>query len=225
MVDLKALVTSFAASVSGRVLDFGCGGAPYRTLFTGCDAYCGADISPGPGADILIRKDGTLDEPDAAFDAILSSQVLEHVAQPERYLQECRRVLKPGGQMLLSTHGMFVEHGCPNDYTRWTGTGLQGLLEACGFRVNKVYKITTDARAAIQTHHYLMMNLRTPSRGGLQMLLAILRRLYAWLARPVLNIMGATLRGCGVVDAASPSNLYVGVAILVTRPDDEPHSA
>jgi SAM-dependent methyltransferase len=218
LTDLRALVATFADSVTGKLLDFGCGGAPYRPLFTKCDAYHGADITPGSDIDYVIQKDGTLDELDDVFDAVLSSQVLEHVTQPDQYLRECHRVLKPGGRMLVSTHGMFVEHACPHDYTRWTGTGIKALLEDSGFDVVQTYKLTTDARAAIQTQHYLMLNWRTPSRGATRVLNGIVRRLYAWLLRPLLNVLGAATRNCSVVEATSPSNLYVGVAALVTKP-------
>ena len=55
-----------------------------------------------------------------SFDAVLSTQVLEHVADPGALPAERFRVLRPGGRLLLSTHGIFVYHPDPDDYWRWT---------------------------------------------------------------------------------------------------------
>ncbi len=61
---------------------------------------------------------------------MLSTQVLEHVTDPRLYLAECHRVLRPGGPLLLSTHGIMVYHPDPVDYWRWTGAGLQRAVTA-----------------------------------------------------------------------------------------------
>ena len=41
--------------------------------------------------------------PDATFDAITSTHVLEHIYDPVRTLNECRRILKPGGKLVILT--------------------------------------------------------------------------------------------------------------------------
>jgi ubiquinone/menaquinone biosynthesis C-methylase UbiE len=52
----------------------------------------------------FIHADGTaLPFKNAAFDLVLSHSVIEHVADPLSYLKEARRVLAPGGAMLLNT--------------------------------------------------------------------------------------------------------------------------
>ena len=66
---------------------------------------------------------------------MLSTQVLEHVRDPQVYLAECMRVLRPGGRLLLSTHGIMVYHPDPVDYWRWTGEGLKRAVEQAGFKV------------------------------------------------------------------------------------------
>jgi SAM-dependent methyltransferase len=57
------------------------------------------------------------------------------VSNPQTYLEECWRVLRPGGKLLLSTHGMMVYHPDPVDYWRWTGAGLIRAVEQAGFVV------------------------------------------------------------------------------------------
>jgi SAM-dependent methyltransferase len=115
-------------------LDFGCGDRPYQSLVEAQGvAYVGADMDGTP--DITIAADGTLDAPDAGYDLLLSFQVLEHVRDLDRYFAEARRVLRPGGQMLLSTHGTWLYHPHPEDHRRWTREGLVAELSGRGFEV------------------------------------------------------------------------------------------
>jgi ubiquinone/menaquinone biosynthesis C-methylase UbiE len=53
----------------------------------------------------LVGTPGTLPLPDASMDGILCYDVFEHVATPGDTLAECRRVLRPGGWMLIGTWG------------------------------------------------------------------------------------------------------------------------
>jgi SAM-dependent methyltransferase len=115
-----------------RVLDYGCGARPYEQWFTaGGAVYRGADIDGEH--EIKIAADGALDVPGASADLVASFQVLEHVWDVARYLQECHRVLVPGGRLLLSTHGTWLYHPHPGDFRRWTVDGLKREVEAAGF--------------------------------------------------------------------------------------------
>jgi SAM-dependent methyltransferase len=120
------------------VLDFGCADQPYRRLLPEAAAYVGADLPGNPFAEIDLAADGTVPVADCAFDAILSTQVLEHVGNPALYLSECYRVLRPGGRLLLSTHGIMIYHPDPVDYWRWTSAGLQRVIEAAGFEIERL---------------------------------------------------------------------------------------
>ena len=117
-----------------RVLDFGCGERPYEAWFTRAGArYRGADID---GAhEVRITPEGALVADDASADVVASFQVLEHVLDVGAYLREARRVLVPGGALLLSTHGTWLYHPHPRDYRRWTVEGLKVDVEAQGFRL------------------------------------------------------------------------------------------
>ena len=119
----------------GKVLDYGCAEMPYRNLLPEHCEYLGADLPGNPDANIEIGSDGVLAVADASVDLVLSSQVLEHVEDPGRYLAECWRVLKPGGTFLLSTHGLMTYHRDPVDYWRWTGEGLQKTVQDSGFQI------------------------------------------------------------------------------------------
>jgi SAM-dependent methyltransferase len=130
--DLKRALDAFATNEALKILDFGCGGSPYRSLFPNSD-YKRADVKQYPGVDFLIDDNGRIDVPDNRFDLVWSTQVAEHVHHPEAYFAEMYRLLKPGGRLVVSTHGSYEDHGCPHDYQRWTPWGLRRDLEKAGF--------------------------------------------------------------------------------------------
>ena len=115
-----------------RILDVGCGDKPYYPFFADAAAeYVGVDVVPGPQVD-LIGGIEAIPVPDASFDLVLCTQVLEHVDDPARAVAELRRVTAPGGRVLLSTHGVQMYHPSPGDYWRWTRTGLEREFTEAG---------------------------------------------------------------------------------------------
>jgi SAM-dependent methyltransferase len=107
-------------TLGGVVLDVGCGGKPYRDWFGQVEKYVGLDVYPGSAVDVLIASDGSWPLPDEHFDVLLSTQVLEHVADLDLTLAETERVLKRGGCAVLSFPFLYNEHGAPQDYRRFT---------------------------------------------------------------------------------------------------------
>jgi SAM-dependent methyltransferase len=219
--DLLELVTAFAAQlpVGARVFDYGCGGAPYDVLFSKCSEYVGADITPGPKVKVAVRPDGLTDEPPASYDALLSTQVLEHAPDPDAYLGEVRRLLRPGGRALISTHGLFEEHGCPYDFTRWTVIGLERICRRAGFEVEASHKLTTRIRGAVQLGHYLAETLKLPgTKTPGSLVLDLARRMHRNLSRPVFNLWASSFKGQGVVAGDDDASVYVGIAVRLRRP-------
>ena len=122
------------ARPSGTVVDYGSGTAPYREVVSPLFSdYVACDIVAGDGVDVVLASDQRLPFEDATVDCVLSVQVLEHVWDVDGYLRECGRVLKPGGRLVLSTHGTWLYHPHPTDYRRWTRDGLIRELTERGF--------------------------------------------------------------------------------------------
>lgn len=132
------------------MLDYGCADVPYRHFFSADANYVAADLIGNTHATLVLNADGTVPVTDESFDAVMSTQVLEHVSDPSRYLSECLRVLRPGGRLLLSTHGVFIYHPDPVDYWRWTCAGLRRVVEDAGFEVERLEGIIGLAATGLQ---------------------------------------------------------------------------
>jgi SAM-dependent methyltransferase len=176
-LDLRDAVLLLAKNQRGRTLDYGCGGSPYREVLPDLRPYVRADIPPGDGLDLVLDGNGLLPrEADGSYDVVISTQVLEHVPDAARYLGEAYRLLRPGGALILTTHGLIPEHGCPHDFYRWTADGLARAMTDAGFVVEENYKLTLDRRAAIYFLNYTMLCLMPGTRRA---------GLFGWMARGV----------------------------------------
>ena len=119
-----------------NILDYGCGDKPYEYLFeNNTEKYIGVDVGSNPKADFNIEPGEKLKFDNDEFDIVLSSQVLEHVEDVDSYINECNRVLRPGGLLFLSTHGTWQYHASPYDYYRWTALGLKTVITKHSFEV------------------------------------------------------------------------------------------
>lgn len=175
---LEPLAAELRVPAAGRVLDYGCADVPYRGWFPPGADYVAADLPGNPDATLELRGDGTVPLADESVDAVLSTQVLEHVTDPARYLAECLRVLRPGGRMLLSTHGLMVYHPDPDDYWRWTGAGLRRAVREAGFEVVRFEGIMGLAASALQLlQDALYHRLPRPLRPALALVLQSLAAL------------------------------------------------
>ena len=100
------IVTALAPS---SLLDLGCGGGFLldRLADRGLTGLTGMDVYDRPGGDRFeyVRGDVTRRLPfeDATFECVVAGEIIEHVPNPDELLREVRRVLVPGGTLILST--------------------------------------------------------------------------------------------------------------------------
>jgi SAM-dependent methyltransferase len=133
------------------LVDYGCGDMPYKPLFEPhINKYIGADLPFNQLAEIKFDPGGKIDLKNDYADVVLSTQVLEHVENPELYLNECFRILKNDGILILSTHGYWIYHPTPNDYWRWTSSGLKKILVKAGFEISGFRGIVSRPSMGIQ---------------------------------------------------------------------------
>jgi SAM-dependent methyltransferase len=126
---LQAQAAELETGAQVRVLDVGCGVKPYYPFFAKvASEYIGVDVVENPAAELLGPVEA-LPVDDASFDVVLCTQVLEHCDDPAQAVRELRRVTRPGGRVLVSTHGVQVYHPSPVDYWRWTHEGLRRVFE------------------------------------------------------------------------------------------------
>lgn len=128
---------NFLVNFSGRIYDLGCGEMPYKDwLLNYAEEYIGVDWSCTPHelkADILADLNEPLPIDCEVADTVLSLSVMEHLCEPQAFLNEAYRILKPNGTMILQVPFMWWVHEAPHDYYRYTCYGLQYMFEKAGF--------------------------------------------------------------------------------------------
>lgn len=85
--------------VRGRLLDVGCGD---NLLVQAYGSGVGADVVDWGQVDVLLAADGTLPFESGSFDTVSILASLNHIAEREVLLGECRRVLAPGGRLIVT---------------------------------------------------------------------------------------------------------------------------
>jgi SAM-dependent methyltransferase len=168
----------------GVLLDFGCGGQPYRrVLEPAVSRYIGADVAAAAGVepDLRFVPGQRLALPDASVDTILSTQVLEHVEDVDQYLNECFRLLKPQGHLVISVPMQWRHHEVPFDHWRFTRFGLERTLREHGF---ELVSIEAGGGAWALMGQILLSHLNETGRlSRLRWCVPWINRLSLWLDR------------------------------------------
>ena len=207
-------ISRIAPSISGRILDFGCGSKPYEALFSGATEYVGLDIAVSghdhTDSKVDVYYDGTrIPFDEGAFDAVVAFEVFEHVFNIDEALQEVRRVVRPGGKLFFTVPFIWDEHEQPYDFGRYTSFGIEAVLKRNGFTGVQVYKTTTYYLAASQLMiAYVYQHLLPKGR--------LARRITA------IAIISPMVAACVALDKILPKShdCYCNMAILCERIED-----
>jgi len=152
---LHRTIKKEAVNLDGKILDFGCGSKPYKTLFTNATKYIGLDMENEGHShekeEVDVYYDGKIIPfENGYFDSVFSSEVFEHVFDIDPILEEINRVLKKGGKILVSLPFAWNEHEIPNDFGRYTSFGITYLLEKHGFEIIRLTKTGDFASVVAQ---------------------------------------------------------------------------
>ena len=165
-----------------RVIDIGAGSAPYRALFSHCN-YKTQDFAALRPQQLRGGAYGQIDYvcdaksipvPDASFDVILCTEVLEHHPEPIAVINEFARLLSAGGILLLTAPLGSGIHQEPNHfYGGYTPYWYRRFLSEVGFD-----QISIEPNAG-SFRHYAQESIRfvrmtTPFRSKLSFLASVI---------------------------------------------------
>ena len=107
-----------------RTLDIGAGGSSYQRFFPN---RVTVDIDPARKPDIVADAHA-LPFKDSELKVVLCTEMLEHAQNPSAVIAEIRRILAPGGMLILTTRFVYPLHDMPHDYWRFTRSALEMLF-------------------------------------------------------------------------------------------------
>ena len=199
----------------GDVLDVGCGQSPYRFLLDRqATKYIGIDISDADKFDYenaeIVPFDGEhIPFPDGHFDAVICTEVLEHVSHFQGLVDEIHRVMRNGGEAIFTVPWSARFHYIPHDFFRYTPSSLGDIF--AGFREVTITPRGTDISVIASKLVVLWFRNLLPAdrrRRGLVPL---------WvLASPLLGLVLAIAHVCTINGTGSTDD-PLGYTIVVSK--------
>ncbi|WP_157351416.1 class I SAM-dependent methyltransferase [Aliarcobacter butzleri] len=129
---------SYSKYYKGTLVDLGCGEAPHKNYFLRyADKYVGVDWTNtlhNSKADIVSNLNVKIELEDNYADTIVSLSVMEHLCEPQTFLNESYRILKKDGTIILGVPWMWWIHEAPHDYFRYTPYGLKYMFKKAGYK-------------------------------------------------------------------------------------------
>lgn len=168
---LHRQMAKYGPVLKGKVLDIGSGRFNrYQALCTNAEKFTTLDPDSTWKPDIVGSAENMPIESNS-FDGILCTQVLEHIAHPEKAVREMYRVLKPGGILLLTAPQMNELHEIPHDYFRYTNFGLETLMKDVGFEIEVMHQRGKYHATVAQQRIRLMIDKHDPYKNKFWMLI------------------------------------------------------
>lgn len=142
--------------LSGRLLDVGCGIGDMLAFYSNS---VGVDINVRTvefcrrrGFEAYLMEPDRLPFDDQSFDSILMDNVLEHIADPVPILTELRRLLPPGGRLLIGVPGLRGWDCDPDHKVRYDERSLVAYGESNGFRHQETFHTPLWRSAWLDRH-------------------------------------------------------------------------
>lgn len=130
----------------GRLIDLGCGNAPLAALYRPrVDEYYWADWPNSAHQKFELDYEVDLNEDlpfdPSSFDTILLSDVLEHLANPDKLFSQVSRMLRPNGNLIIGVPFLYHIHEHPHDYHRYTRFKLEWFARDHGLEAVDIREV------------------------------------------------------------------------------------
>lgn len=137
------LYPKLSRQLTGRILDVGCGIGDFLACHPGA---VGVDVNTYAvdwcrkrGLDARLMMENNLPFEDGSFDSVVLDNVLEHLSDPSSLLSEIRRVLTPGGRVLVGVPGT-LGYTCDSDHKMfYNESSLRQVMESAGLKQLTVF--------------------------------------------------------------------------------------
>lgn len=204
----QAKVKSYLSRSNGlTIIDVGCGSQPYRRLLADGCRYLGIDIHRGHPDTIVVAPGSAWPELEAA-DVVVCTEVIEHVKDLRAFCLEIDRVLKPGGQLIVSAPFLYKVHDL-HDYRRLTVDEYQNHFPYEVQEITKLGRIGTVVAVNFLAWFYTELCARRTGR--------ILYTLFLPVRIPInlcVNILAMA------VDRLDSTGMFYGGSIALMRKPD-----
>lgn len=154
----------------GRLLDLGCGNVPLYSYYKDLigEIIC-VDWENSYHENIHLDYQFDLNKPFpkkiGKFDTVLTTDVLEHILEPDIFFSEISKSLNSGGKLILSTPFFYWLHEQPYDFNRYTEYKLRDLCKKNNLKVldlypyGGVYEVLADILSKIMSNRKVVIKL------------------------------------------------------------------
>jgi len=140
---LKKSMQKSLKYLQGSCVDIGSGNSPYKNMVLSVvNKYIAIDKSEINKHMFKYSKEEFLNGDvknlpleDSSIDCVIFTQVLEHIDEPFKALDEIKRVLKKDGILILSVPFIYQAHAVPYDYFRFSEYGLKKIMNDYEFEI------------------------------------------------------------------------------------------
>lgn len=145
------------------------------------------NINPGTSPDYLCDGSNIPVESNS-FDAVICSEVLEHVREPTPILKEAFRVLKPGGTIFICVPFLFRIHPDPDDFCRYTDQYWRTMLKEAGFKNIMIEKQGSYPSVLVDMLRSYVLEMQKEGRPKIRILRWVLPRIVAYGKKKALEL-------------------------------------
>jgi SAM-dependent methyltransferase len=136
---IERSIAGLASQLHGELIDVGCGQQPYKAYLGQVQRIVACDYDPMRGNVDFACPAHAIPAKAECFDAVLCTEVLEHVPDPLAVWQEFNRILRVGGKVLMTTPAYWPPHEQPYDFHRFTEHGLRHFATSTKFEIIELW--------------------------------------------------------------------------------------